>query len=243
MYENLLFYFIIFILVTIQSIIGVGILVIGTPILLLLQFNIIEILSILLPISIITSFLNFLYMKYKKRRIKFNIDKNLKKKFIFICVPSIFIGLVILKSFETLINFKYLVSFVIISSILLTNFLKKKIITSKLKTIFLILVGLVHGVTNSGGTLLSILLSYSSEKNYSRYNITFFYFFLALFQYVIFLVIFNNHLVFEYNIIILILILLGFIVGNILFKLFNDNFFKILIKFLAILASVFLIID
>ena len=187
MYENLFFYFIIFIIVAIQSIIGVGILVIGTPVLLLLQFNIIEILSILLPISITTSLLNFLFIKLKKKKIKLNIDKNLMKRFILVCVPSIFFGLIILKRYETLINFKYLVSSVIIISIILTNFLKKKIITNKLKTILLILVGLVHGVTNSGGSLLSLLLSHSNEKNYSRYNITFFYFFLALFQYVIFL--------------------------------------------------------
>ena len=87
------------------------------------------------------------------------------KRFILVCVPSIFFGLIILKRYETLINFKYLVSSVIIISIILTNFLKKKIITNKLKTILLILVGLVHGVTNSGGSLLSLLLSHSNEKN------------------------------------------------------------------------------
>ena len=243
MYENLFIYFIIFILVTIQSIVGVGILLIGTPILLLLQFNIIEILSILLPISITTSLLNFFFIRLKQNKIKLTIDKDLKKKFIFICVPSIFFGLMILKSFEALINFNYLVSFVIIIFFFFDSFFKKKIITHKLKIIFLILVGLIHGITNSGGSLLSLLLSSANEKNYSRYNITFFYLFLALFQYIIFLIIFNKYDVFSNNFQIIIPIFAGLFLGNILFKFFDDKFFIILIKFLALLASIFLLIN
>ncbi len=243
MYENLFIYLSIFILVSIQSIIGVGILVIGTPLLLLLKFNMIEILSILLPISILTSLLNFIFIKLKEKKIKLSIDKNLKKKFILICAPSIFFGLLILKSFEKIINFNYLVSFVIFVSIFLANFVKKKIVTNNLKTIFLILVGFVHGVTNSGGSLLSLLISSNNEKNYSRYNITFFYFFLALFQYTIFLIVFNNHKIFNSNFEIIIPIFAGLIFGNILFKFFDDKFFKLLIKFLALLASIFLILN
>ena len=72
MYENLFFSFIIFVLVTIQSVVGIGVLVIGTPLLLLLQINIIEILSILLPISIITSFFNFFFIRLiKKKNIRY----------------------------------------------------------------------------------------------------------------------------------------------------------------------------
>ena len=243
MYENLFIYLLIFILISIQSIIGVGILVIGTPILLLIKFNMIEILSILLPISILTSLLNFILIRLKEKKIKLSIDKNLKKKFLFICVPSIFFGLLILKSFEKIINFNYLVSFVIIISIFLANFFKKKIITNNLKTIFLVIVGFVHGVTNSGGSLLSLLISSTNEKNYSRYNITFFYLFLALFQYIIFLIVFNNDKIFNFNFEIIIPIFAGLTVGNTLFKFFDDKFFKLLIKFLALLASIFLIIN
>ena len=42
-------------LVIIQTIIGVGVLVLGTPSLLLLNYNIIETINLLLPISILTS--------------------------------------------------------------------------------------------------------------------------------------------------------------------------------------------
>lgn len=66
-------------LVSIQTIIGVGVLVLGTPTLLLLNYNIIEIINILLPISILTSFLNItIFTKYKY--------------FFIICIPGIFIS-------------------------------------------------------------------------------------------------------------------------------------------------------
>ena len=58
---------------------GVGVLVLGTPILLLLNYNMIEILSVLLPVSIMTSLGNFLYFKIKKKKMDIKIDLDLKK--------------------------------------------------------------------------------------------------------------------------------------------------------------------
>jgi len=46
-------------MVVLQSITGVGVLVIGTPMLLLFNLNLFEILSVLLPISIITGLSSF----------------------------------------------------------------------------------------------------------------------------------------------------------------------------------------
>ena len=53
------YYYLIIILIILQSIVGIGVLVVGTPLLLLLNYEIIEIMSFLLPISILTSFINF----------------------------------------------------------------------------------------------------------------------------------------------------------------------------------------
>ena len=50
--EIQLFYLLIFILTVLQSIIGVGILVLGTPLLLIFNYEFIEIMALLLPISI-----------------------------------------------------------------------------------------------------------------------------------------------------------------------------------------------
>ena len=67
MYQIELIYLILPILVIIQTIIGIGVLVLGTPILLLLNFDMISILSLLLPISLITSSVNLILMKYSKK--------------------------------------------------------------------------------------------------------------------------------------------------------------------------------
>ena len=58
-------------LVIIQTIVGVGVLVLGTPALLLLNYNIIDAIDLLLPISIFTSFLNVtIFSNYNFKKIE-----------------------------------------------------------------------------------------------------------------------------------------------------------------------------
>ena len=103
---------------------------------------------------------------------------------------------------------------------------------------------MIHGFTNSGGTLLSLFLSsLITKKDQTRYNITFFYFFLALFQYILFLLLFNLILDFERLLINLIICMIGVITGNFLVKKFSEKYFQILIQTLAFVASLILLID
>ena len=78
---NLLIILII-ILSTIQSIAGVGILVLGTPMLLLMNFGILDIMLLLLPLSILNSFLNLSLTRYQN---EINFDIKIGKYFLFIC--------------------------------------------------------------------------------------------------------------------------------------------------------------
>ena len=119
--ENYLILLYLCFIIAIQSCVGVGVLVLGTPFLLIMNFNIIEIFFILLPLSILTSFGNLLIIKLSNKEIELTNLKKLKK-FFGICVPSIIVGLFILKNFENYINFKILVSIVIIFSILLITY-------------------------------------------------------------------------------------------------------------------------
>lgn len=238
---NIIF-FVLFFLIIVQSVAGVGILVLGTPFLLILNFNIVDVLSILLPISILTSLLNLIYFKFNKKKLKMKIDSNTKRLFFFVCIPSIFVGLYFLEMFQNEINFRYLVSFIIILSVILTK-TKKLIlnINNKIKIIFLSLIGVVHGLTNSGGTLLSLFMTSHLEKNESRYSITFFYFFLALSQYLIFNYFFDfsqNNLNFKFF---LFFLPLAVLLGNYLMKYLDNDKFKNLIIILSLIACVFLI--
>lgn len=243
MNEVNLFYLLFFFLIILQSIAGVGILLIGTPLLLIFKLDIISILSILLPISILTSSTNLIYFKFNKEKLDLKLDKDTTKKFFTICVPSIFIGLFFLKQFKDLINFNYLVSFVIFSSILLVN--SKKFfneINNKIRIFFLFIIGLIHGLSNSGGSLLSLFLLYFKNKNQSRFNITFFYFFLASFQYLMFLLIFNQKIYFQNIFLIPILILAGTFIGNYLSTFVREKIYKNLINILCFFTCVILLI-
>ena len=64
MNETIFTYIVLILIISLQSIVGVGVLVLGTPIMLLLNYSMVEVLSILLPISIVTSLGNFLYFKF-----------------------------------------------------------------------------------------------------------------------------------------------------------------------------------
>ena len=90
---ELIIYITLILLVAIQSIMGVGVLVIGTPLMLISGFNFIFILNILLPVSILTSLLNILIVKYYYKNNIFKYKDTILKNFFLICTPSIFLGI------------------------------------------------------------------------------------------------------------------------------------------------------
>ena len=240
-----LIFFFLFVLVVIQSIAGIGILVIGTPLLLIFNQDFVVILSILLPLSVTTSFSNLVYFNYKYKN-KIKIDNEIKNYFFFICIPAIFLGLLLLKEFKNIINFKYLVSFIIFTSILFSNFKNKnKFINLNSEKIILFVVGIIHGVSNCGGSLLSLFLSNKSKMKFSRYSITFFYLFLAMFQLIMFIILFDYNFSIKPDLIIyaLSITLLGIFFGNYITKFINEKIFKQTINVICIYTCIFLIIS
>lgn len=240
MFENFIIPIYFCLIVILQSAIGIGILVLGTPFLLILNYNLIDILYLLLPISIFTSFTNLLIMKLSNNTTDISTYKELIK-FFKICLPSIIIGLIFLKFFENYINFKLLVAIVIFLSIgivTLKDYFKFRINFFRIS--ILSMIGFIHGLTNSGGTLMSLALSTNEKKNYARLNITFFYLLLAFFQYILTIIIFYEKFNFPKNFDLILIILIGIAIGNILNKFISYNMYKIFINFLAILSGIIL---
>ncbi len=236
----------IIILSFIQSIIGVGVLVLGTPILLILKYDIISILSILLPVSIFTSLLNIIFIKKNVNNIEKILNKKTKNFFYFFCIPSILIGLLLLKIFQHIINFELLISSLILISILIKHYYQnRKIhITDCLKKYIFSLIGLIHGLTNSAGTLLSLFVSFS-ENNFkinSRFIITYFYFILASAQFALFLFIFWEKIIFDNAYYMLLFTIIGCLTGNYIIKYINEKNLKSLVDIAAIISCVFLFI-
>lgn len=230
-------------IIALQSTIGVGVLVLGTPFLLILNYDMLQIFLILLPISILTSFINLILIKLKNKKITF-LKKEEIIKFFSICIPSILIGMIILKYFQNTLNFKFLVSIVIIFSTLLVSLKKKiKFKINFFRTSILSTIGIVHGLTNSGGTLMSLALTSNSKIDFARYSITYFYLILALFQYLITIIIFHNSYFFSINLKMFFLILIGVCFGNILNLFLNNNIYKLIVNLLALISSALLLLN
>ena len=236
---------IIIILSTFQTIVGVGILVLGTPILLLLGLEMVEVMAILLPLSIFNSLTNIFYFRCKFKKIV--IDQKMRRYFFLICLPGIFLGLFILKIFNNYLNFNLLVSFVIWFFLIISLLNKKKKfkLSSLLKKNLIFITGIIHGFTNSGGSLLSILIvnAYNKSLNYIRYQIIFFYFFLALFHYISINLIFELNFFSDLKSTYIISLFVGVILGNLISNKVNTYHLKNVILSLAFLSSIFLILQ
>lgn len=243
---TLLHYIVFFFIVTLQTMVGVGVLVLGTPILLILNFEIINIISILLPISIFTSFFNLVYFRIVDKISLNKLGGNIKNYFFTICIPAIIIGLLLLKFFQNIIDFKIFVAIIIFFSLILKKYYKNNLVNINVfkKKLLLFIIGLVHGLSNSGGTLLSILILkiYKNSKNITRYNLTFFYFFLAIMQYLIFIIIFQKLISIDLILILLFVVLTGISFGNYFIKFIKKYYFNLVIEILALLSGIFLIL-
>jgi len=133
----------------IQSIFGTGVLLFGTPLLLIFGYSFHFALIILLPTSILISLLqlkdNFV-----------NVDINFYKKLIIYCIPFIIVSLYYSGNILTQINYFIGIFLVIISlknSIQLIDRLFRFL--NQYENIYFILMGVLHGITNLGGSLLS----------------------------------------------------------------------------------------
>lgn len=151
--------FTIMVTATVQSIFGVGMLLFGTPILLLLGYDFIDALSVVLPISIAISLLQVIkHIEY--------VDKTFFKNVLRYCIPVIVLFLAFIASVKINVGF---IMGIFLLLVALKSFLPK--IESALKEIvkyerlYLVMTGLIHGVSNLGGSLLTVMI-YS--KNYPK---------------------------------------------------------------------------
>lgn len=227
----------IFILAIFQSIFGVGLLVLGTPILLLLDFEFFKILNILLPCSMAVSLMQIYKIKsYKK----------IETKIIFISLPFIILGLITLIFFQEHINFKLLIGFIILLSFVIKSYFRKKfeILILEKKNYVLPGAAFFHGLTNTGGTIISLIFQTLKKNKFEiQSNIAFTYFFFSLVQYSIINLYFNQILFNKTNIIYVLISIFAYFLGaNLLYKIGNNKFIKIL-NMLIIFTSLYLIIS
>ena len=218
-----------------QSIFGVGLLIFGTPIFLMLGYNYFEVLNILLPYSIIISFLQIIYKKDK--------DILFAVKFLKFSIPFLIISLIFLKYFHHNIDFILLVSFILIIFSSLNIFLFKKN-NFKIKNINLALIflGILHGFTNLGGTLLAIIASnISKNKDTILYYIANGYLIFAIFQLLFINIFFEKLNLFNLKYIWLPIII--FLLSRIIFNKIENVIFYKLLNIFTLLYGIYILIN
>lgn len=149
---------------TIQSVFGVGVLLFGTPLLLLEYEQLTLVLPIVLPISISINL--FQVVKHYK-----HIDIGFYKKIFVYTIPFVILFLILVLFLEA--KFKNLGIGIVVGLFMLFVAVKsysKKIeqillTFAKFEKTYFIVMGIIHGMTNLGGSLLTAI---AHEKNYSK---------------------------------------------------------------------------
>lgn len=162
---------------SIQSVFGVGVLLFGTPLLLLQGYNFIHAVSILLPISVS---INLIQIAKDYR----GIDLDFYKKILAYTVPFVVIFLFVATKLN--INFGMIIGLFLLF-VALKDYSSKAKKTVKylvgFEKIYFITMGIIHGLTNLGGSLLTAIVhSKEYEKHTTRVTVAVSYATFAVFQ-------------------------------------------------------------
>ena len=224
----------------VQSIFGMGILVFGTPTLLLMGYDFITTLTLLIPASLAISFFQIINFKFDLPV----ISKNLY----FISMPCIGIGLYIADSLKVGNFIIILISFMLVISASIKLDLIKIIIDKKKQSNFSVayhtVLGLIHGLTNLGGALLPILtIKNSLNKNTTRYIIAHYYLFFTSTQLLLILILLEDYNKLLNNLYTMVIaIIIYFIVGNRIFEFTNFKVYNIMFSIFMYVYAIVLML-
>jgi uncharacterized membrane protein YfcA len=221
----------------IQTLFGVGLLVFGTPTLLLMGYPFTTALFLLLPSSIL---LSALQIYVGKNQIE------IKKEFILYSIPPMLLGLFIVASGLFNLNLKLIIGLVLLSITAVKTIKKYQNHLSKMfgnnVKMYMAVMGAIHGISNQGGGLLTLYFStIYNDKLKIRSNIAFCYFTYGVFQ-LLYLLIFNFNSIALFGILLsAISILIFFTVGGKIFQRTSEQLFHKLISFAIVLFGIILI--
>ena len=216
-----------------QSLFGVGILLWGTPIFLFLGENFIQTLTLLLPLSLMVSFLQISQSLNQ-------IDKSIFFRCLKYSIPGIFVGLNVILIYRPDINL--LVGIILVACVCLkTNVLSQVIhrAVSKFDTLFVFIIGLIHGLSNLGGPLLVLRVSLEKfVKETFRTTIASIYLLFAIIQ--LSIITFNIGYIEISITYFLFTAVIYFFSNRYIFVKISETLYERAIKFLMIIVALFL---
>jgi len=221
------------ILSVVQSIFGMGVLVFGTPTLLLMGYDFVTTLTYLLPASFSISLLQVLLAGPNRVPVS--------QYLYLLCLPGIGLGLVLTDM--SLLSSR--INTVVGGLLLMSAFVRFRPPSMKLLTSLLnkhlpayhLIMGVIHGFTNLGGAMLAILASGTSKKKVDiRYTVSHYYLAFSVIQMLILSVIMGHHeLLFANSPVAAIAVLVFFFGGNRVFlNIGNTSYNTALTMFMAI---------
>jgi hypothetical protein len=202
----------------------------------LIGYNFFDVLNLLLPFSITISLLQVIYSK--------EINSKFNKKILLYCIPALILALSILVKYENDIDFILLISFTIIffSIINLSKFKNTIFDNNKRINLGLIILGLIHGFTNLGGSLFTLICAnINKQKKIIRQNIASGYLIFGTVQ-LLFINIFYKTLTVS-NLYYLYIPIISFFIAQYFYNKINNELFSKILNVTILLYGTYMLLN
>ena len=230
--------FVIFAYSLVQSLFGIGLLVLGTPTLLLADYPFYDALNILLPSSLFVSLLQIIDSRslYTKKSLSSLLS----------VLPTLVVALLIASYFETKLDIKFLVGMFTLLVVVI-RFSRRiqettRAFLSHHQSILIPVIGFVHGLSNMGGALLTTHCAFSyPNKKAARAHVSLGYFLMVTCQIVVLSL--SNHMLLSNKIWLFPMIssLSYLIVGRQSFAMASENIYQHSLTVLLLIIGLMLV--
>ena len=178
--QQLVLCLVVVVLAAVQSVFGVGLLLFGTPTLLLLGYPFEQVLAFLLPCSIVISLLQVLTSG------GFTLEPIRRRMLIF-TAPTVLVGTILILTAGSRLNIETIVgTMLVVTALLRVSAPVQRLMSTFVRRhqpAFLTGLGIIHGVSNLGGGIFTFIVGSSYErKDEVRRHIAFGYGMMASIQ-------------------------------------------------------------
>ena len=180
-------YVLILILAVVQSLFGVGLLLFGTPMMLLMGYEYTDALLFLLPASAALSWSQVKDFHGEK------LNGGYRKLFFLLCLPLLFVGMLLATHLDIKWEIKLFITIMLVLAFIIrTNSGFRESLQNQMKQHLpwaLGIMGLIHGLSNMGGSILTPMVSsLYKDKNKVLAGVSFDYAFMASLQLIVLII-------------------------------------------------------